>query len=97
MLNIGKTYIDHTTSVTCLQLFTNLVCANYEKMHFKYIGLLDLKKTDSPNCCAVVCKLGSPTAGNLSSQSTLFGTCFNIYTHMCSVNGSILYSWLKLQ
>uniref|UniRef100_A0A182KIU0 Uncharacterized protein n=1 Tax=Anopheles christyi TaxID=43041 RepID=A0A182KIU0_9DIPT len=41
--------------------------------------------------------LASPTAGKRSSQSTELGTCFRIVTQDCSVSGSILYSWLKLQ
>lgn len=51
----------------------------------------------SPRCCVVCSIFGSPTAGNRSNHKTAFGTFFKIVTHDSNVNGSILYSWLKLQ
>lgn len=56
-----------------------------------------MRPDDRPRLVAYCRTLVSPTAGNLSSHSTLFGTAFRMFTHISSVRGSILYSWLKLQ
>lgn len=38
-----------------------------------------IRPGESPSCCAVACKFGSPTAGNLNSHRTEFGTCLRIW------------------
>ena len=51
----------------------------------------------SPSLEAIAATFGSPAAGNFSNQRTLFGTRLRMFIHISRVDGSILYSWLKLQ
>lgn len=57
---------------------TSASCPRLTCSSFAATLLNKIRPGASPNCWAVSCRFGSPTAGNRNSQITAFGTCLRI-------------------